>query len=289
MHQWFRLYNTLVDDPKVQQLSSALFKALINLWCLASQNGGVLPAVSIVAYKLRMTPRKAADIIARLVAAGLLDDSGAVVVPHNWSGRQFQSDCSTERVRRFRANRRHARQTAAAGVAGEADSAAAAAPVREAVQGPGHGIEGELRSEIARAFVQANAASVPDTGRVRLWLSQGYEADIILAVVSEIVARKPSLSSLNYFDAPIREAHAARAPKRAAIGPPPRLGIEEAVRLFASTRHWSRWAGPAPGLAGCRASAALLARFGLAPDGAPVAPPADVSSVSSTPNESYEP
>jgi len=287
MHHWFRVYNTLVDDPKVQQLSSALFKALINLWCLASQNGGALPAVNVVAYKLRMTPRKATDIIARLVAADLLDDSGGVVVPHNWSGRQFQSDCSTERVRRFRANRRAAQATtvAVAPETGEADAVPTAAPPR----GTASPLETELRGEIARAFVQANAASVPDTGRVRLWLSQGYEADIILAVVAEIVARKPNLSSLNYFDAPIREAHASRAPPRVALGPPARLGIEDAVRLFASTRHWSRWAGPAPGLAGCRASDELLARFGLAPTGEPFTPSADLSPDPSTLNESLQP
>ncbi|MGO4712577.1 hypothetical protein [Bradyrhizobium sp. 2TAF24] len=287
MHHWFRVYNTLVDDPKVQQLSSALFKALINLWCLASQNGGALPAVNVVAYKLRMTPRKAADIIARLVTAGLLDDSGGVVMPHNWNGRQFQSDCSTERVRRFRANRRAAQATIVAAVPEIAEGAAA--PDAAAPRGAASPLEAELRDEVARAFVQANAASVPDTGRVRLWLSQGYEADIILAVVSEIVARKPNLSSLNYFDAPIREAHASRAPKRLALGPPSRLGIEEAVRLFATTRHWSRWAGPAPGLAGCRASTELLARFGLAPDGAPFAPSADLSPDPSTLKESLQP
>jgi len=45
------------------------------------------------------------------------------------------------------------------------------------------------------------------------------------------------------------------------------LDIAEAVKLFARTGHWSRFAGPAPGLAGCRASAELLARFELAPDG----------------------
>ena len=286
MHQWFRVYNTLVDDPKVQQLPSALFKALINLWCLASQSGGVLPQMNVVAYKLRMTPRKAADIVARLVAAGLMESSGGAVVPHNWSGRQYQSDCSTERVRRFRANRRHARNAAAGADAltpEAADGSAVAAPLADAAAQ-----EAALRGEIARLFTAAKAPAVPDMARVRLWLSQGYDVGIILAVVSEIVARKPNLSSLNYFDAAIREAHASRAPPRVTPGPPARLGIEDAVRLFASTRHWSRWAGPAPGLAGCRASDELLARFGLAPDGMPFVSP-DHSTPSLTINESTTP
>jgi hypothetical protein len=45
--------------------------------------------------------------------------------------------------------------------------------------------------------------------------------------------------------------------------------IEEAVKMFAKNRHWSRFAGPEPGMSGCRASPELLAEFGLKPDGRP--------------------
>jgi len=41
MTRWFRVHDDLVDDPKVQRLDPRLFKALVNLWCLASANGGV--------------------------------------------------------------------------------------------------------------------------------------------------------------------------------------------------------------------------------------------------------
>ncbi|WP_029082884.1 hypothetical protein [Bradyrhizobium sp. th.b2] len=43
--------------------------------------------------------------------------------------------------------------------------------------------------------------------------------------------------------------------------------LESAVKFYARTRVWSRHAGPEPGLTGCRASAELLAKHGLAPDG----------------------
>ncbi len=43
MTRWFRVYEDLVDDPKVQRLDPSCFKALINLWCLASANGGSWP------------------------------------------------------------------------------------------------------------------------------------------------------------------------------------------------------------------------------------------------------
>jgi hypothetical protein len=47
----------------------------------------------------------------------------------------------------------------------------------------------------------------------------------------------------------------------------PVLAIEDAVKMFAKTRHWSKYAGPEPGMSGCRASPELLARHGLAEDG----------------------
>ncbi|UGA46648.1 hypothetical protein HU230_0011650 [Bradyrhizobium quebecense] len=45
------------------------------------------------------------------------------------------------------------------------------------------------------------------------------------------------------------------------------MPIEDAVRMFAKNGFWSRHAGPSPDLPGCRASAELLAKYGLAPDG----------------------
>jgi len=99
---WFRFYNEAVEDPKVQRLPAELFKAWVNLLCLASKNGGVLPCVGDIAYRLRMTDAKAADAVQKLVEAGLLDDVDGSIAPHNWNARQFKSDVSTDRVKRFR-------------------------------------------------------------------------------------------------------------------------------------------------------------------------------------------
>ncbi len=253
----------------MQQLPDALFKALVNLWCLASQNGGALPPMEDVAYKLRVKPARAADQVKKLLATGLLERDGAVVVPHNWGSRQFQSDHSTPRVQRFRQRQRQMAGNVAQRTFEPANGAARdhTGENRPGVHGIGKNLETELRQAIVQAFATAHAPNVPDTARAGVWLSQGYDAGIILAVVTEIVARKPNLASLHYFDAPIREAHAARAPKRLPVGEAPQLKIEDAVRMFASTRHWSRHAGPAPGLSGCRAPPALLAQYGLLPDG----------------------
>lgn len=45
------------------------------------------------------------------------------------------------------------------------------------------------------------------------------------------------------------------------------MPIEDAVKFFAKTHRWSRWAGPEPGHLGCRASPELMAKYGMRVDG----------------------
>jgi len=102
MSRWFRLYDELLDDPKVQRLSGDDFKAWVNLLCLASRNDGKLPCVEDIAFALRMDARKAAATVERLVRATLLDADGDGFKPHGWDARQYKSDVSTSRVKQFR-------------------------------------------------------------------------------------------------------------------------------------------------------------------------------------------
>jgi hypothetical protein len=112
MSRWWRAYDEALHDPKLQRLPPAMFKAWFNLMCLASKNGGVLPAIGDVAYELRASEQGAAATIAGLVNKKLLDrrEDGAFE-PHNWSGRQFQSDTSNERVKRHRNAKRNVTST----------------------------------------------------------------------------------------------------------------------------------------------------------------------------------
>jgi hypothetical protein len=111
MTRWFRVYEDLVDDPKVQRLDPSLFKALINLWCLTSANRGVLPPIEEIAFKLRMKPQKAQRVLDALKADGLFEDDETGTHPHNWAGRQYKSDVedptAAERMRRHRNRQRN--------------------------------------------------------------------------------------------------------------------------------------------------------------------------------------
>jgi hypothetical protein len=100
---WFRFYTEAVNDPKVQRLPPQLFKTWVNLLCLAGQNGGDLPSVDDIAYFLRLSTHDAQQQIDELIFAGLVDiGKGQKLSPHNWENRQFVSDVSTERVRKYR-------------------------------------------------------------------------------------------------------------------------------------------------------------------------------------------
>ncbi len=107
MNHWWRAYNEAVNDPKLQLLSDGLFRAWFNVMCIASTNDGNLPALKDIAFTLRIQPTKAAQVLAQLHAAGLLDKTETGFIPHNWNGRQYKSDVSTERVKRFRNGKRN--------------------------------------------------------------------------------------------------------------------------------------------------------------------------------------
>ncbi len=102
--RWLRLYDDVLDDPKVQQLPPALFKHWINLLCLASKSDprGSLPSVADVAFRLRLPTGKVSVILASLTSVGLLDQTPDGHAVHGWNGRQRASDDVTERVRRHR-------------------------------------------------------------------------------------------------------------------------------------------------------------------------------------------
>ena len=100
---WLRLHVEVLDDLKVQRLPPHLFKAWVNLLCLARQFNGVLPSVEDISFRLRLSHHDAGMQIDDLILAGLIDiKPNGQRTPHNWGARQCLSDSSTERVRKFR-------------------------------------------------------------------------------------------------------------------------------------------------------------------------------------------
>lgn len=107
MSRWFRLYDETLNDPKILKLSDKLHRIWIGVLCVASKNNGTLPPLGDMALLMRMKPLKIDEAINKLIKSGLIDDDGASLKPHNWNGRQYKSDVSTERVKRFRNSQRN--------------------------------------------------------------------------------------------------------------------------------------------------------------------------------------
>ena len=101
--RWFRFYAEALDDPKVQRLPAHLFKTWVNILCIAAKSGGRLPSKDDLAFRLRLSCNELETQLSELILAELIDISAdGSLTPHNWAKRQYVSDRSTERVRKFR-------------------------------------------------------------------------------------------------------------------------------------------------------------------------------------------
>lgn len=96
---WFRCYTDIYRNKKLRRLRADL--QLLFLWCCALRKEMVLDWSDHggIAFMLRMQPGKLRAGRIALHAAGLLDENGQ---PVGWEERQFESDVSTPRVKRFR-------------------------------------------------------------------------------------------------------------------------------------------------------------------------------------------
>ena len=100
---WFRYYTAAIESRKIQDLPSPLFKAWVNMLCVASLCNGILPATPDLAFRLRCSIKQASDWLEQLKERRLLDtNADGSVSPHDWSEHQYVSDDVTARVRKHR-------------------------------------------------------------------------------------------------------------------------------------------------------------------------------------------
>lgn len=126
--RWFRLYDEILDDPKVQKLPGDLFKAWINIMAAASRHDGKVP-IDDLPFVLRMDVARVKRVLRDLILAGLLDErDDDSLEPHNWRGRQFSSDVSTDRVRALRQRRSNGACNVSSTVSGNVSATASGTP-----------------------------------------------------------------------------------------------------------------------------------------------------------------
>jgi DNA-binding transcriptional MocR family regulator len=63
---------------------------------------GIIPPLRPLSFKLRMRLDHTLKAINELIEAGLIEENNGVYSVHSWDKRQYKSDLSTHRVKRFR-------------------------------------------------------------------------------------------------------------------------------------------------------------------------------------------
>jgi hypothetical protein len=99
--KWFRMYAEARRDPKLLQLSDWQHRIWHEMLCIAAEYDGEIPVADLTRL-LRRRRDHLEKAIKELVRLGLFTCGGGLIIPHNWFGRQYKSDSSAERVRRFR-------------------------------------------------------------------------------------------------------------------------------------------------------------------------------------------
>jgi hypothetical protein len=263
--RWFRFYDDAINDPKVLRLSDELYRAWTILLCFASKHEGKLPPADDIAIALRVKPSKVYEWITKLVGGGLIDKTETGFEPHNWNGRQYKSDVSTERVKRFRNGKRNVSETASE-TAPEAEQSRYRAEAEQTRAAPVSNFEKVLRTDLAEVLGPSRKIEL---GRTSVWLSKGYSSTMILEVVREVLARGTDVASLAYFDAMLAERHASREEtpsERAAAAS--QIDMDKVAEMFKKTGVWSKYAGPEPGMTNCKCPPEILAKHGIIAPGA---------------------
>lgn len=103
---WLRLYDDIVHDPKIMMLPAVHFRSWVLCLCMAKEKEGLLPPIEHIAFQLRMTQEECKAHIEALTAANLIDRDDEELRIHAWDKRQFVSDMSYDRVKKYRAARK---------------------------------------------------------------------------------------------------------------------------------------------------------------------------------------
>jgi hypothetical protein len=100
--RWFRFYADAMRHPKVAALPDPLFRLWVDLLCVAAENEGHIPPAEALKHMLKRRLDHLLRGLKDLISAGLIDPLEDGYEPHDWKKRQYKSDVSTSRVRKFR-------------------------------------------------------------------------------------------------------------------------------------------------------------------------------------------
>ncbi len=102
-NQWFRMYAEFSSDPKVQSMSEAMQRRLVMLFCLHASGDFEKLTREEIAFALRNDDVTLHETLQLFHQKGFCDENGNL---KNWNKRQYKSDSSVDRVKKYRDNKK---------------------------------------------------------------------------------------------------------------------------------------------------------------------------------------
>jgi hypothetical protein len=99
---WFRLYSEFADDPKVQMMPETMQRRLVMLMCSRCKEETLQETQRAFHWRISMEELTATKEL--FITNGFIDQNWKLL---NWNRRQFLSDSSTDRVRKYRQGLKH--------------------------------------------------------------------------------------------------------------------------------------------------------------------------------------
>lgn len=112
---WFRFYGEALNDPDIQSLPPEVFKVWVNVLCMAcnmESKTGDIGTINNVSFALRETKERVSSAFHHLIELRYIVTVGETFHIKNWSKRQYKSDTSTDRVRKYRKRSKTVTETA---------------------------------------------------------------------------------------------------------------------------------------------------------------------------------
>lgn len=109
--QWIRLYTSVLNDPKILVLPDRLFRFWVNCLLTCGLSGDSLPIPSRLKISMRISERQTIANLKSLAEFGLIEETPDGWRMHDWKEYQYDSDSSTDRVKRFRNAQRNVTAT----------------------------------------------------------------------------------------------------------------------------------------------------------------------------------
>lgn len=102
--QWLRLYDEIVDDPKICNMNEMLRWRYVSLLCIVSRNNqrGYIPCEEDILFTMRISKEDWDETKKVFIQKEIIAENEKGEYINGWFERQYESDDSSKRVKKYR-------------------------------------------------------------------------------------------------------------------------------------------------------------------------------------------